>query len=58
MPRHLDDVPRHQPVIVYCAGGYRSVIAASLLQANGFDRVQDLVGGITAWEAAGLQTTR
>jgi glyoxylase-like metal-dependent hydrolase (beta-lactamase superfamily II)/rhodanese-related sulfurtransferase len=58
MPTHLDDVPRHQPVIVYCAGGYRSVIAASLLQANGFDRVQDLVGGITAWEAAGLQTTR
>ncbi|MFP6645377.1 MAG: rhodanese-like domain-containing protein [Candidatus Latescibacterota bacterium] len=54
LPEHLDDVPRDRPVIVYCAGGYRSAVAASLLQVNGFDHVQDLVGGTTAWEAAGL----
>lgn len=42
------------PTIVYCAGGYRSSIAASLLRANGFTRVGDLQGGFGAWEAAGL----
>jgi rhodanese-related sulfurtransferase len=39
---------------VYCAGGYRSSIAASLLQQSGFRDVQEIAGGITAWETAGL----
>lgn len=54
--RRLADVPRDRPVIVHCAGGYRSAVAASLLQLHGFDQVLDLVGGMSAWEAAGLQT--
>jgi rhodanese-related sulfurtransferase len=43
---------------VHCAGGYRSSIAASLLQQQGFDRVSELAGGIAAWEAAGLPITQ
>jgi hydroxyacylglutathione hydrolase len=43
-----------QPTVVYCAGGYRSSIAASLLRASGFQRVADLQGGYGAWAAAGL----
>jgi hydroxyacylglutathione hydrolase len=39
---------------VHCAGGYRSSIAASLLQQQGFTDVSELAGGIAAWEAAGL----
>jgi rhodanese-related sulfurtransferase len=40
---------------VYCAGGYRSSIAASLLQKNGFDRVSEIAGGLAGWEAAKLR---
>lgn len=48
------DLPRDRPVIVHCAGGYRSAVAASLLQRAGFADVAELAGGITAWEARGL----
>ena len=46
------------PTVVYCAGGYRSSIAASLLRSVGFTRVADLQGGYDAWSAAGLPTVR
>jgi glyoxylase-like metal-dependent hydrolase (beta-lactamase superfamily II)/rhodanese-related sulfurtransferase len=41
-----------RPVVVYCAGGYRSSIGASLLRARGFADVSDLIGGFQAWVAA------
>ena len=50
----LPELPGHRPLIVYCAGGYRSSIAASLLQQHGFARVSEIAGGITAWETAKL----
>ena len=50
----LDQLDRHAPVVVNCAGGYRSMIAASLLRHAGFADVSDLIGGYTAWTAAGL----
>jgi hydroxyacylglutathione hydrolase len=40
------------PTVVYCAGGYRSSIAASLLRSKGFEQVADLQGGYEAWAAA------
>jgi rhodanese-related sulfurtransferase len=42
------------PVIVYCEEGYTSSLAAAALQDLGLFRATDLVGGITAWRAAGL----
>ena len=54
LPRHLDEVPRDGKVIVQCAGGYRSAIAASLLANHGMTAIADLVGGLAAWEAMGL----
>jgi hydroxyacylglutathione hydrolase len=54
LQRQLNDIPRGQEIVVYCAGGYRSAIAASLLARYGWTRLADLVGGIAAWEAAGL----
>lgn len=42
------------PVVVNCASGYRSVIAASVLRHAGFSDVSDLIGGYSAWTAAGL----
>jgi rhodanese-related sulfurtransferase len=45
----LDELDRSRPIVVYCAGGYRSSIAASTLRANGFAPVADLIGGWAAW---------
>ncbi|HSI36229.1 MAG TPA: MBL fold metallo-hydrolase [Tepidisphaeraceae bacterium] len=59
LTERLDEVPRDRTLLVHCAGGYRSSIAASLLQHHGFPQVRELAGGIAAWEAARLpiQTT-
>jgi len=48
------NVPRDRDVLVYCAGGYRSSIAASLLQRAGFTNVSEIAGGLAAWESAHL----
>ncbi len=48
------ELPRDRAIIVHCAGGYRSSIAASLLQHAGFADVSELAGGISAWAAVGL----
>ena len=48
----LDQLDRTRPVLVNCAGGYRSSVAASLLRAHGFADVFDLLGGWNAWQAA------
>jgi glyoxylase-like metal-dependent hydrolase (beta-lactamase superfamily II)/rhodanese-related sulfurtransferase len=50
----FSEIPSGRPVLVYCAGGYRSSIAASLLQREGFSDVGELAGGIGAWQTAGL----
>jgi DMSO/TMAO reductase YedYZ molybdopterin-dependent catalytic subunit/glyoxylase-like metal-dependent hydrolase (beta-lactamase superfamily II) len=44
-------------IVVYCASGYRSLIAASVLSDSGFVDVSDLLGGYGAWEGAGLPTS-
>jgi len=55
---HLDErigeIPAGRPVAVHCEGGYRSAIAASLLQKLGRGDVHDIVGGYKAWLAAKL----
>jgi hydroxyacylglutathione hydrolase len=50
------ELPADRPLIVYCAGGYRSSIAASLLQRQGFTQVSEIAGGLAAWETARLPT--
>jgi hydroxyacylglutathione hydrolase len=45
----LDMLPTDRPIVVHCAGGWRSSVAASLLRAHGFDAVWDLAGGYNAW---------
>lgn len=49
---------RTAPVVVYCASGYRSLVAASAIREAGFEDVSDLVGGFGAWQNAGLPTSR
>ena len=50
----LSELPADRPLLVYCAGGYRSSIAASLLQRHGFAQVSEIAGGIAAWDAGKL----
>ena len=57
LSERVDDLPRDRPLLVHCAGGYRSSIAASLLQRRGFRQVGEIAGGIAAWEAAKLPLT-
>lgn len=45
----LDQLDQKSPTVVFCAGGYRSAIAASLLRSHGFMDVSDLIGGYSAW---------
>jgi hydroxyacylglutathione hydrolase len=52
LAERLDDVPRDRPLVVHCATGYRSSIAASLLRRHGLEQIADLVGGIGAWTAS------
>ena len=54
LTENLEKLPKDRDLLVYCAGGYRSSLAASLLQGSGFDRVSEIAGGIAAWEAANL----
>jgi glyoxylase-like metal-dependent hydrolase (beta-lactamase superfamily II)/rhodanese-related sulfurtransferase len=55
LAERLDELPADSPVIVHCASGYRSSIAASLIQRQGL-RVANLVGGLAAWTSAQLPT--
>lgn len=48
----ISEIPADRPVTVHCEGGYRSAIAASLLQKLGRGDVYDLVGGYKAWLAS------
>ena len=56
LQERLVEVPTDRPVVVHCATGYRSSIAASLLEKHGRTQVADLVGGFAAWEASQLET--
>ncbi|MBV8953304.1 MAG: rhodanese-like domain-containing protein [Solirubrobacterales bacterium] len=52
MSEQLATLPRDHSIVVHCGSGYRSAIAASLLQREGYPDVADLVGGMTAWQAS------
>ena len=49
----MRDVPRSTPIVLHCQSGARSAIAASVLEAEGFEAVRNMTGGFAAWEASG-----
>ncbi len=58
IPDHIDEIPRHKSVALYCQGGDRSSVATSYLLSRGFQNVKNLTGGIRAWCEAGLPVER
>jgi hydroxyacylglutathione hydrolase len=53
--QHLQELHNTQPLAVICASGQRSSIACSLLQKHGFTQLFNVVGGMDAWDEAGLE---
>ena len=56
LPERLSEVPQSRPVATVCGSGFRSSVAASLLQHAGYERVHNVLGGMTAWQNAGYPT--
>ncbi|MDC6352355.1 MBL fold metallo-hydrolase [Zeaxanthinibacter sp. PT1] len=55
--RFMKDYPSEETFYVHCAGGYRSVIAASILKSRGIHNLIDIAGGFGAMKAGGMQVT-
>jgi hydroxyacylglutathione hydrolase len=49
LPERLDDVPKGKSIRVFCGSGLRSMIAASLLQREGWKDVSVILGGLSGW---------
>jgi len=54
---HLSEFPKEEIFYVHCAGGYRSVIAASILKSRGYHNLVDVGGGFAAMKESGLVMT-
>ena len=42
---HLASFPKDEEFVLHCAGGYRSMIASSILKSRGWDNFEDVIGG-------------
>lgn len=49
---HASEIPKEQPVVLYCEKGIRSIIAIQRLEALGFQNLYNLSGGMKAWRAS------
>ena len=58
LPARFDEINTSHPVVVYCAGGWRSSVAASYLRSQGHPDVSDLLGGYGAWSAEHVPAAR
>jgi hydroxyacylglutathione hydrolase len=57
LPKRWREVPKAKRLVIHCAGGYRSAIAASILAAKGRTGLVDLVGGYAAWTEVNDRST-
>ncbi|MEP5339620.1 MAG: MBL fold metallo-hydrolase [Algibacter sp.] len=54
---NMNAIDSNNTYYLHCAGGYRSIIAASILKARGFNNLIDIAGGFAALKETGLTTT-
>jgi hydroxyacylglutathione hydrolase len=50
LARRSGEIDQNRPVLLFCAGGWRSSVGASLLRSKGFTDVSDILGGYGAWD--------
>lgn len=55
--QHMEKFPENDTFYVHCAGGYRSVIAASILKSRGIHNLVDIAGGFGAIKKTGMDVT-
>lgn len=54
---HIAEFPKDEEFYVHCAGGYRSVIAASILKARGYHNIVNVLGGFMSIKKTAIKTT-
>ena len=54
---HLAVFPKDHGFVIHCAGGYRSMIAASILKARGWDNFVDVIGGFNNIKSVKVKVT-
>ena len=54
---HLAEIPKDKPFVIHCAGGYRSIIAGSVLKQRGWDNFVDVIGGFKEIATTGIPVT-
>jgi len=55
---NLDMIPKQCQVVVYCGSGRRSNIAASVLKMNGYNKIFNVLGSMSAWKTAGYEVVK
>ena len=58
LPEKMDSIPKGKPIAVTCSVGNRSSVGASILEREGFGKVSNVLGGMTAWNILGYPTTK
>ena len=58
LEENLPEFPKDSEIVVHCNVGHRSGVAVSILKRHGFERVRNMLGGITAWEKLDLPLVR
>ncbi|MGH2700568.1 MAG: MBL fold metallo-hydrolase [Actinomycetota bacterium] len=58
LPARLGELDASRPTAVVCGSGYRSAVVSSLLRARGHEQVHNVIGGMSAWNNAGLPTAK
>ena len=58
LEQRLSEVPKDKRVYVYCRSGKRSVAASNILVKAGFTNIENVVGGINAWQESGYPVVK
>ncbi len=58
LEKNLAKVPKDRPIASMCSVGYRGSMAAAILERNGYDNVMNVLGGVSAWAAAGYPVVK
>jgi len=58
LPQRLGEVPRDRPVYIFCGSGLRSMVAASILQREGWEDMTVILGGLAGWSSVKCPVVR